>query len=125
MKSFRVFLALGSCNWLITGAAASEVGSRDSGWGERRLNYGWPRVVVGTPRSSRRVGINRRPAAVLGLEAALVSGAAASFPPAVPLELPFFIYPEQNSSQPQSSCFQIKCHLSLLSYRAAFFPELA
>lgn len=52
------------------------------------------------------------------------SGAAASFPPAVPLELPFFIYPEQNSSQPQSSCFQIKCHLSLLSYRAAFFLNL-
>lgn len=33
MKSFRVFLALGSCNWLITGAAASEVESRDSAWG--------------------------------------------------------------------------------------------
>lgn len=78
----------------------------------------------GDPQNQPQSGNKRRPAAVLGLEVALVSGAAASFPPAVPLELLFFIYPEQNSSQPQSSCFQIKCHLSLLSYLAAFFLNL-
>lgn len=80
-------------------------------------------MVVGTPRTCRRAGINSgqrrlwvwRQRWCLGL-------------PPVPLQpCPWsspFIYPEQNSSQPQSSWFQIKCHLSLLSYRAAFFPNL-
>lgn len=77
----------------------------------------------GDPQDQPQSGNKQRPAALVGLEAALVSGAAASSPLAVPLELPFY-YPEQNSSQPQSSCFQIKCHLSLLSYRVAFFLKL-
>lgn len=75
------------------------------------------------PQDRPQSGNKQRPAAAVGLEAAPVSGAAASPLQPCPWSSPF-IYPEENSSQPQSSCFQIKCHLSLLSYRAAFFLNL-
>lgn len=43
------------------------------------------------PQDQQQRGNKQRPAALVGLEAALVSGAAASSPPAVPLELPFYL----------------------------------
>lgn len=45
----------------------------------------------GDPQDQPQSGNKQRPAAVLGLEAALVSGSAASSPPAVPLEVPFYL----------------------------------
>lgn len=45
----------------------------------------------GDPQDLSQSGNKQRPAAAVGLEAALVSGAAASSPPAVPLELPFYL----------------------------------